>query len=620
MWADNETNVDLLGFDYLVDSLDVLLTQPGLLPLTVGVLGDWGSGKTSLLRMAQERLKPEDGYLTVFFSPWRYEDYEDVKGALIDAILSRLDDAIPEADQERKKQLRALRKMAKFLGAGAAGALKVLVRPAVTVAALHSGASPELAAVTADAAAAAVESATASGESEGTTEATPSVIESVTDFQIEFGRLLAELQQVPETPEQKPLQAVVVFIDDLDRCVPDTIIYVFEAIRLFLQVSSTAFVLAANRDIVQAAIDRRYPAAKDGDPAIGKDYLEKIVQVEVVVPPLSEPESESYLNMLFAQLRLSKVEFGRLRDAAHSRRVAGQFAVAMNHGIATDTLGEAAISEELAKDFDIVLRIAPTLSRGLRGNPRQLKRFLNTLVLRLQTARRRGATLNPEILAKLMVLEIVAPKGFQQLFNWQLAQDGTPDELAAAETAARTSTSLPEDSSNDLQSWFGLEAVQNWLRLDPALNAVGLGQYFFFSRDTLSPSAPAARLSAKLQDLLGELSAEVTFVRRPAVEAAAALPAEEYPQLYSALLERAMRRPESFAMASILELTGRKPASWPTLTEALTGLPKVPTRLPLQLRTVGKNQPTVETLLDRWAQSDDRGLVQAVTTARKAAR
>lgn len=617
MWPDNETNVDLLGFDYLVDSLDVLLTQPGLLPLTVGVLGDWGSGKTSLLRMAQERLKAEDGYLTVFFSPWRYEDYEDVKGALIDAILSTLEEAIPEDEQDKKERLRKLRQMAKRLGAGTAGALKVVVRPAVSFAAQHYGAPPEVAAAVGEAAAAAVEAATPRSEAEGPTETTPSVIESVTDFQNEFGRLLRDLQEVPETADRKPLQAVVVFIDDLDRCMDDTIIYVFEAIRLFLQVSSTAFVLAANRDIVQAAIDRRYPAAKEADPALGKDYLEKIVQVEVVVPPLSEPEAVTYLNMLFAQLRLSHEEFDRLREAAHARRVAGQFAVAMNHGIAKDTLGEE-VSAKLGNDFAIVNRIAPTLSRGLRGNPRQLKRFLNTMLLRLETAHRRRATLNPEFLAKLMVLEVVARKEFQQLFNWQLAQDGTPDELATAEVAARASQPLPEGSSAELAGWFETKAVQNWLRLEPDLAGVGLGQYFFFSRDTLSPSAPAARLSAKLQDLLGRLLSQVRAQRRPAVDAAAALQAEEYTLLYDALLDRALRRPESAAMESIVELTGKRPDSWPKLAGALSDLPQVPPRLPLRLNTVGSGRPEIAALLEQWSRSADRGLQQAVATARGA--
>jgi MFS family permease len=56
LWADNETTVDLLGFDYLVDSLEVVLTEPRLLPVTVGVLGDSGSGKTSLLQMVAERV------------------------------------------------------------------------------------------------------------------------------------------------------------------------------------------------------------------------------------------------------------------------------------------------------------------------------------------------------------------------------------------------------------------------------------------------------------------------------------------------------------------------------------------------------------------------------------
>lgn len=74
MWADNETDLDLLGLDELVDELLVALTTPALLPLTVGVLGDWGSGKSSLLQIARRELEAETDesgicrYLCVDFS------------------------------------------------------------------------------------------------------------------------------------------------------------------------------------------------------------------------------------------------------------------------------------------------------------------------------------------------------------------------------------------------------------------------------------------------------------------------------------------------------------------------------------------------------------------------
>jgi hypothetical protein len=342
MWPDNETTIDLLGFDYLVDSLEVVLTQPRLLPVTVGVLGDWGSGKTSLLRMVADRLTTvPDGttcdYVVVPFSPWRYEAYEDVKAALMDAVLTRLSDRIPVTDEDKRSRLRRLRDKVARMMIGPAAAGRVLAPMVGSAVAVHQGLSPEMGAAAASAVLAGADAITTQADAEQKQEAsTPTVIESVSDFREEFETLLDSLDDV---------KAVIVLIDDLDRCLDDTVVDVFEAIRLFLQVSSTAFVIAANREIVQAAVERRYPAAREGDASLGKDYLEKIVQIEVTVPPLAEPEAETYLNLLFADLRLDASQMDVIREAAASHRRQGLFSVAMNYGIAKDVLVD--VSPEL---------------------------------------------------------------------------------------------------------------------------------------------------------------------------------------------------------------------------------------------------------------------------------
>jgi hypothetical protein len=106
MWADNETRIDLLGFDFLVDELLVILRDPRLLPVTVDVAGDWGSGKTSLICMAEEVLHADPKFLSVSFSPWRFEDYEDVKTALMAAVIgalqerARTDEPLPRTTRQ----------------------------------------------------------------------------------------------------------------------------------------------------------------------------------------------------------------------------------------------------------------------------------------------------------------------------------------------------------------------------------------------------------------------------------------------------------------------------------------------------------------------------------------
>lgn len=132
MWADNETDIDLLGFDYLVDSLEVLLTEPRLLPVTAGVTGDWGSGKSSLMGMGRERLETGEHkgkFVCVSFSPWRFEDYAHIKTALmaavVDAIADRLDEdknLAERAGEQMGKVKRRLAEMGLIRMGAAAGA------------------------------------------------------------------------------------------------------------------------------------------------------------------------------------------------------------------------------------------------------------------------------------------------------------------------------------------------------------------------------------------------------------------------------------------------------------------------------------------------------------------
>lgn len=600
MWHDNETEIDLLGFEYLVDSLELVLRETQLLPVTVGVMGDWGSGKSSLMTMAGLRLKETAGFVVVPFSPWKFEGYDDVKTALMAAVLDALT-IRAQADEDRwartkghlaglAEDLRTLSRLG--AAAGALGALAVGL-PADAGATVGGAAS--------EAVAASIDAATRNGD-----EVEPAAYRSASDFRTHFRALLNEMDDV---------QALVVCVDDLDRCLPETIVATFEAIRLFLHVPKTAYVLAAHPLIVEAAVAARYAGNREGDADLGRDYLEKIVQVSITVPPLAEPEVESYINLLFADLHLNDEQFARVRARASERRAKQQLAVAMNYAAAAEVLGEVPV--ELQRSFELANRIGPTLARGLRGNPRQVKRFLNTFTLRRRTAELRGVRLDPGVLAKLMILELSLPE-FERLFQWQLAQDGQPNELAQAEQIAREGRT-PDGTSDTVKNWAAQPEVSAWLHLEPPLAGVPLGSYFFFSRDRLSPAAPASRLSGALQDLLGRLQEAIAARRRAAIDEAVALDPTEAAALYGALLERAVRDPRGKAMDSAIEWAGRTPHLAPALAGTLASIPPagVPVNLPPNLAVAFRVMPAeLAAVLRAWEDKGRKGLREAVRDAR----
>lgn len=73
MWSDNETDVDLLRYTYLASSVSRIVRSERLLPTTVGVFGDWGSGKSSLLRMIRADLEKDPGVMCLTFDGWLFE-------------------------------------------------------------------------------------------------------------------------------------------------------------------------------------------------------------------------------------------------------------------------------------------------------------------------------------------------------------------------------------------------------------------------------------------------------------------------------------------------------------------------------------------------------------------
>lgn len=90
MWSDNDTLEDFIGFKVHADLLSALVTDNSLLPITVGVFGDWGSGKTSIMKMLEKELSERDDIAVLYFDAWLFEGYDDAKSALISSILKQL--------------------------------------------------------------------------------------------------------------------------------------------------------------------------------------------------------------------------------------------------------------------------------------------------------------------------------------------------------------------------------------------------------------------------------------------------------------------------------------------------------------------------------------------------
>lgn len=653
MWADNETDLDLLGFDELVDELVVALTTPALLPLTVGVLGDWGSGKSSLLKISRRELEAETDengicrYLCVDFSPWLYEDYEDVKTALMIQVLGACRERA--TTQDAQNTVERLGRFAKLLGrrSRTAGRVALTAAPAVLPLALGMadlGVADATVSAVQGAAQAVTPLATDALKDDPTSHSEAHEIPDLPAFREEFKNLIASLDGV---------SAVVVFVDDLDRCLPETVVDTFEAIRLFLNTPQTAYVVAASREIVESAIDSRYPGlTREDGRGIGHDYLEKMLQFQVSVPPLSPGQTESYINLLITQLHLSVDDFDEVRKSLRESQQGDPFAPTYNAATAREALQDL-LTDEIEADLGWTGEISEVLG-FLRGNPRQVKRFLNELTWRRRAAARRGVDLRHDVLAKLMVLEEQNAADFQTLFDWHRQAGGPSPELVLAESQSRA-TAAPEVDAEDAEqkpaarkgrratassdeasprtapageadpaadaaaSWLARPRTRAWLKLSPALGGIDLRPYFSYFRDRLTVGSTTAALRPRLQVLVGDLLSDAQAQSRTALEACKKLPEDEQDLVAAALMDAVARRPDAPGFFSACEFAARMPRTGPAICESLAAIPhrSLPVlKIPGAVRRLDGVSGSAE-LAAGWAASNVGSVAKAAVAALK---
>ena len=333
------------------------------------------------------------------------------------------------------------------------------------------------------------------------------VPEEINEFRKAFDELL----------DAAEITRLVVLIDDLDRCLPETAIETLEAIRLFVFTKRTAFVVAADEAMIEYAVRKHFPdlPSSTGPQTYARNYLEKLIQIPIRIPPLGVTETKIYVTLLLigAELGEDIPEFNQLIVAARERLKRPWSGETIDATLIKETMGDKA---PLANQALILSdQIGPILANGTRGNPRQIKRFLNALMLRKRTADARGFgdLIVIPILAKLMLAEQFTQlqRMFEQIALKAITSpDGTCEELNQLEAVATTNNgfrteigqrSVPhngktsrkgpipidgagKDSGNPLlNEWLEDEQYLEWAAIRPSLAGVDLRPYLFVTKD-----------------------------------------------------------------------------------------------------------------------------------------
>lgn len=587
MWNDNETHQDLIDFKYLTDSVNLIINNDNLIPSTIGIYGDWGSGKSSLMKMIElENSKPEN--LIIKFNGWLFEGYEDAKIALLSTLI---DEIIKSRtwDEKGKKYLSRLVKRIKWLKlitkAGQVG-LNTYITSKTDFD--YTQTAKDISDLNID------------DYIKDIKDETQTIIDKgIKEFHSDFEELLKETD----------LKRVIVLIDDLDRCNPDTIISTLEAIKLFLFVKKSIFIISADERLINYAVKKRFPELPSTDYDVSKDYIEKLIHFPIKIPSLSESEYETYINLLFAKLHLEPDKFETLRKNVFSNKDETNLSLCkLNNDNIQNLIPDA--DENIKSDFILSKQINSILVSVLSGNPRQCKRFLNMLMMRLNMSASKGVILKKNILAKLMLLEYFKTESFNKLVNFSYEIDD--NILLVLENSQ-----IPPPLS--FESWRTDVWLKRWMDIEPRLGNENLKLYFYFTKNKNVGFSTNKRLSEEAKTILRDLFAG-DLISRNAIKLSSQLNTTDINAIFSELTNKIILEEDIPKRANLnkllvlfvkqnAELISEYCAYMENISEHILMPANIPNLLSLTIGSMHENYG--RSILEKWSKSSNQIISKA---------
>ena len=512
VFPDDVAAVDLLHAEPLARTIVEVMQAHPKHGLVLGIHGDWGAGKSTVLSLVERGLAKHDGVATLWFNGWEYEGFEDAKIAILEGIIRHLQQN-KKFFEKAKDLFRRLRKRIDYMKlarAAVVGGAGVLAAGPVGLALmLPTLLDPSKVGKIFDSATDIIKDA--DGKDDPL---------DLRGFRRDFLAML----------EKADITQLVVLVDDLDRCLPKTAIGTLEAIRLLISGERTVFVLACDRSMIEYAVREHFPEhpGMKGD-EYARKYLDKLIQIPFVLPVLGPLEVGIYVQLLLLEGVFGSDDPGFIKVLEQARELSRKPWIDQQLDMAP--IQDALSKDEMAKELHALMQgIAPVLATGTEGNPRQIKRFINAVFVRRRAAEARGLAEDVKIapLMKLMLAEYFHRDLFDAIASESRDGEGNSNLVRqlesppAQDTPAKKKgdkTEKPVERDELVRSDFANDPkIAKWAALDPKIAGLDLRPYLFVIRDARLVSASNVPVEvAELLDLIGQgksLLAEKTKVRK----------------------------------------------------------------------------------------------------------